>query len=115
MKAIMPFESQNNHREILSDRSEEAMQAARELIEENEMLNNNSRVKALSDNNFITEDGRELDPGNFIAAMLNYIESQETGTATTEEISSAVDRYTVDKNLRVETSNYQIDTDETIQ
>ena len=49
----MSFETPNSA-EAPFDRSEEAMIAARELIEENELLRDNPRVKALEENNFLT-------------------------------------------------------------
>ena len=87
----MSFETPNPA-EAPFDRSEEAMIAARELIEENELLRDNPRVKALEENNFLTEDGRELDPGNFLAAMIDFIGAQETGAVSREDIAEAVER-----------------------
>jgi len=84
------------------DRSDAAMEAARELIAENEVLSNHPRVQALAENDFVTEDDIKLDPGNFLAAMLDFISSQETGSLSADAVTQAMDQYTVDKNLSVE-------------
>ncbi len=55
--------------------SQADLNSARDLIEENPLLRDNPRVQMLSDNDFVTENGRQLDPGDFIASMLDYIES----------------------------------------
>lgn len=55
----------------------EDIDAAAELIRDNDILRNNPRVMKLLENNFVTEDGRQLDPVNFLAAMLDYIETQD--------------------------------------
>lgn len=85
------------------DRSDEALEAAKELVAENKLLSENPRVQALMANEFITEDGRELDPGNFLASMLNYIESQEPGTVTNEDIAEAIERNLVQHSRPQET------------
>lgn len=85
------------------DRSEEAMKAARELIAENELLRDNERVQALAENDFVAENGRELDPGNFLASMLDYIEAQEPGTISREDLTAAVERTLVEHSRPHET------------
>ena len=84
------------------DRSDAAMEAARELIAENEVLSSHPRVQALAENDFVTEDDIKVDPGNFLAAMLDFIGSQETGSLSADAVTQAMDQYTVDKNLNVE-------------
>ena len=66
--------------------------AARELIAGNEVLRTNPRVVALSENDFVTEDGVEVDAGNFLTAILAYIEeSGDTKTITTDDIATALE------------------------
>jgi len=85
----MSFESpQENVKPVPT---QEDLQAADQLIAENELLAQNPRVQMLKENNFVTEDGRQLDAGNFLAAMLDYIETQEAGSLTEEDISAAVE------------------------
>lgn len=86
----MAFEGVNRGANNI-DRSEGAFEAANQLIAENELLRNNPRIKALQENDFITEDGRELDPGDFIAKMLNYLES-ENGDPDTA-LKSGIENY----------------------
>ena len=83
------------------DRSDAAMEAARELIAENEVLSNHPRVQALAENDFVTEDDIKVDPGNFLAAMLSFIENQQAGAVSADAVTQAMERYTVDKNLNV--------------
>ena len=85
----MSFESpQENMKPVPT---QEDLQAADQLIAENELLAQNPRVQMLKENNFVTEDGRQLDAGNFLSAMLDYIETQEAGSLTEEDISAAVE------------------------
>lgn len=69
------FKGQNEHIQLISD---EDMAAAVALIEEDERLKNHPRVKQLLANDFITEDGRSLDAGNFLAAVLKSLETKPT-------------------------------------
>ena len=71
--------------------SEADFEAAQQLVEENELLRNNPRVQMLVENDFVTEEGRQLDPGNFLHSMLAYLESQQADV-TQEQLSAAVDR-----------------------
>jgi len=86
MNERMPSSNEANPAEITPamDRSEEAMTAASELVRENEILASNSRVQELLANGFHNDEGEPLDPGNFLAAMLAYIETQQTAG---EEVS----------------------------
>jgi len=87
----MSLESPQTPQENLrNEPTQEDLQAADQLIIENELLEQNPRVKLLQENNFVTEDGRQLDAGNFLAAMLDYIDTQEAGSLTEEDISAAV-------------------------
>jgi hypothetical protein len=85
----MPFETPQEN--VKLEPTQEDLQAADQLISENEILAQNPRVKMLQENNFVTEDGRQLDAGNFLAAMLDFIETQEAGSLTEEDISAAVE------------------------
>lgn len=60
----------------------EDLDAAKGLIEENEILKNHPRVQMLLENNFITEEGRQLDPGNFLASMLEYLSKNNDPSET---------------------------------
>ena len=62
------------------DRSTKAMEAARDLITENPILNNDARVQRIAENDFVTEAGQEVDPGNWIAGMLDKLSALETNT-----------------------------------
>lgn len=81
----------NSHEASAVDRSDAAFAAAEQLIAENPLLADNPRVKALAENDFILEDGTKLDPGNFLAKMVDYLEMQNGGAVTQEEISHAVE------------------------
>ena len=70
--------------------SNEDIEAAEELIAGNELLSANPRVQMLRENLFVTEDGRQLDAGNFLAAMLAFLEKQGA-TATQEDLNQALD------------------------
>jgi hypothetical protein len=69
--------------------SNEDLDAAADLIASNELLAANPRVKLLQENMFVTEDGRQLDAGNFLAAMLAFLEKQGA-TATQEDLNQAL-------------------------
>lgn len=66
------------------------LQAADELIAENAILAGNPRVKYLQENNFVTEEGRQLDAGDFLSAMLNFLQTQGVD-ATTADLDQALD------------------------
>ena len=70
--------------------SNEDLNAAEELINGNELLTANPRVKMLQENLFVTEDGRQLDAGNFLAAMLAFLEKQGA-SATQEDLNQVLD------------------------
>ncbi len=55
----------------------EDIEAAIELIKERPELRDNPRVKALVEREFVTEDGRQLDPGEFLSKMLDHLESMD--------------------------------------
>lgn len=87
------FEKINNIPESEQmDRSDEAMQAAAELIAENEILATNPQVQRLLENDFVTEAGNELDPGNFMVSMLDFLErkNKDEESLTTEQVAERV-------------------------
>lgn len=96
----MPIENFSNAQIPPIDRSESSFAAAQQLISENSVLANNPRVQKLAENDFVTEDGIELDPGNFLAKMLEFISMQDGGVISPEEVSQAVE--TVQHSLRPE-------------
>jgi len=79
----MSFESTQNFQNIPTP-SPEDIQAALELIEEDQELRSHPRVTALIESDFVTENGRQLDPGNFLAAVKEALAkerpSEETGS-----------------------------------
>lgn len=70
--------------------SNEDLEAAEDLIAGNELLSSNPRVKKLQENLFVTEDGRQLDAGNFLAAMVAFLEKQGA-SATQDDLNQALD------------------------
>lgn len=85
----MPIENMGLNQQIPTPSSED-LDAAADLIANNELLAANPRVKLLQENMFMTEDGRQLDAGNFLAAMLAFLE-KEGSTATQEDLNQALD------------------------
>lgn len=79
------FNGKNEHIQIISD---EDLEAAKALIAEDERLSNHPRVRTLLANDFIAEDGRSIDAGNFLAAVLKSLEAKPM--ATEEEVSSVL-------------------------
>lgn len=69
----------------------EDIQAALELIKEDPTLMAHPRVQALVETDFITADGRQLDPGNFLAAVKEALE-KEVQTEQTEPYEVRVAR-----------------------
>lgn len=56
--------------------TERDFQAADELIAENSILANSPEVKELVENLWI-KDGRQIDPGNFLAALLDFLATSQ--------------------------------------
>jgi hypothetical protein len=65
-------------------------EAARELIERDEALKRHPRVQELLANDFIDHDGRQIDAGNFLAAVKNAQEAQPTEAP--EAFTDRIDR-----------------------
>lgn len=70
---MAPFEGAPGSNEV----TRADIEAANQLVAENKLLKDSPRVKALMENDYVTEDGRQLDPGEFISKMLKFIESQD--------------------------------------
>ena len=85
----MSLENMGLNQQIPSPSNEDLV-AADELIASNEILSANPRVKMLQENAFVTEDGRQLDAGNFLASMLAFLEKQGAG-ATQEDLNQELD------------------------
>lgn len=68
--------------------TQEDINAALELIAENDELKNHPRVQQLIASNFITEDGRQLDPGNFLSRVLGSLD--KSNMMSPEEYSKRV-------------------------
>jgi hypothetical protein len=54
--------------------TQDDIEAALKLIDERPELKENARVQALIARDFVTEDGRQLDPGDFLNSMLQSLE-----------------------------------------
>lgn len=91
----MPFEGVPDN---AAEQTEQDLDAARQLIEENPVLRDNPRVQFLAENDFVTEDGRQLDAGNFLASMLKYLESQ-SGAVGAEQLDAAISENMVTHSL----------------
>jgi hypothetical protein len=83
------FQNQVSQTDPNVDRSNAAFAAAAELIESEPLLANNARVREIQENNFIVNN-KPLDPGNFLAAMLDHIRKKQI--ITPEEISRSAER-----------------------
>lgn len=83
-------ESANGQKSEIPQPTSEDLQIAEDLINEDEVLRKNERVKQLLENEFVTEDGRQLDPGNFLAAMLDFIKTQ-SGSVTDEQLDAELE------------------------
>ncbi len=71
----------------------EDLEAARQLIAEHPTLSENPRVQTLLENDFVLEDGSEVDAGNFLAAMLDLIEkSQNDPMSLAAQMEATLDR-----------------------
>ena len=96
----MPFEGVPDN---AAEQTEQDLDAARQLIEKNPVLRDNSRVQFLAENDFVTEDGRQLDAGNFLASMLKYLESQsgesQSGAVDAEQLDAAISENMVTHSL----------------
>lgn len=81
----MPFENPVNNIPPISD---EDLAAARQLIEEDPRLNNHPLVQQLLKDEFIRE-GRQIDAGNFLSAVLQSLEGRSD--VSEEEINSTIE------------------------
>ena len=77
------------------DRSPEAFEAARELAAEHPLLKHNAALNKLFENNFVTPSGKELDPGNFLAEMLAYLEGSAGEEITPSQLTGKVENLMV--------------------
>lgn len=77
--------------EITPTPSQEDIIAALDLIEENPTLRNHPAVLKLIENNFITDDGRQLDPGNYLSDVLAKV-NESMNTESAETTMQRIDR-----------------------
>lgn len=78
--------------------SPDDIQAALDLIEENATLRNHPRVQALIKTNFVTESGRQLDPGNFLSRVLSLVEQDAQGESYEVKVERALQAMAVDSS-----------------
>ena len=81
----MSFEApKNEYTPEIKEPSVEDLNAAEDLIKEHPLLKDHPRVQQLLENNFVLEDGRQLDPGEFLANVLAVEEARATKIAEGE-------------------------------
>lgn len=85
------FEGTNKNIQEIATPSPDDIEAALALIDEDHELKNHPRVQALISTDFVTEDGRQLDPGNFLAAVKEAL-SREPETESTESYEARIAR-----------------------
>ncbi|PIZ54516.1 hypothetical protein COY24_03515 [Candidatus Uhrbacteria bacterium CG_4_10_14_0_2_um_filter_41_21] len=86
------FENQNEVISKTPTPSQEDIESALELISEDEVLKSNPRVLKLVETGFITEDGRQLDPGNFLTAVKEALANEPLIEEKTEMYEDRVNR-----------------------
>lgn len=86
----MHFGQENNlnvsHNEVEgSEFSDDDYETALQLINDDPRLSGDPRVQAFIKNGFRAKDGRMVDPGHFLAAVLDEINKQPVPSETSED------------------------------